>query len=238
MVKYETTDSQKEQLAKLGLNDKKLDVLRVACKQDGMCQGVWNVLSWQAIALADFEMNHKSKIKTEKEQIESFKAIEKAAIELRDAIEKLSNGDMLTLSNRLFLLGVKEEAVDVGFLYGHAIATQSSACAVATAARLSLADIVDAGATGIGRKSTKAAYGTFIARIAHQTMPFDLPLGGGGVFRRLCDAVFSVANVHATAEGAIKHFMKNTQPYMYSNGQCLASSDLIKEQLKSGRKIK
>lgn len=238
MVKYETTDNQKAQLAKLGLNDKKLDVLRKACEQDDVCQGVWNVLSWHAIGLADFELNQKSMIKTEKDQINSFKAVEKAGVALRDAIENLSNGDMLSLSAKLFLLGIKEKAVDAESLFQHAIATQRSACAVASAARLGLSELIANGATGLGRKKTKGAYDTFIARIACQTMLFNLPIGGGGVFRRLCDAVFSVANVPATSEGAIKHFMKNTQPYLFSQGLCLASSDLIKVQLKSSRKIK
>lgn len=238
MVKYETTENQKKQLAKLGLNDKKLDVLREACMKDDICQGVWNVLSWQAIGLADFEMNHKLSIKTQKDQINSFKAVEKAGVALRDAIENLSDGDMLSFSANLFRLGITEKCLDADPLFEHAIAAQRSACAVASAARLGLSELIANGATGLGRKKTKGAYDTFISRIACQTLPFNLPIGGGGAFRRLCDAIFKVANVHATSEGAIKHFMKNTQPYLFSKGLCLASSDLTKVQPKGSRKIK
>jgi hypothetical protein len=237
-VKYETTEDQKAQLAKLALNDKKLDVLRLACKQDDVSQGVWNVLSWQVIGLADFELNQKIGIKTEKQKIESIKLVEKTAIALRDAMDNLADGDMLSLSEKLFRLGIKIITVDDDPLFAHAYAAQDSVCAVAAAAKLSLEDIKAAGANGLGRKKTKSAYDIFIARIAHQTMPFNLPLGGGGIFRRLCDAVFLAAGVRATSEGAIKHFMKNTQPHMYSNGQCVASSDLIKARQKSSRKIK
>lgn len=220
MVTYKATDKQLAALAKVGFADGKLSELRAACTRESLHVDAWGVLVWGAIRLADFERNGKKALKTGRQQIDSFIAVEKAALALRDAIQKLADDDVTRLDGCLHDSGIAP-AANTRMPSTKAVAAQHIASVVAASSRQALAKLDFEGVKGVGRKRTRCAYAGHISALARQLMPYQLTPGDNGPFRRLCDAVFSVAGVHATSQGAIKYFIDNMRPGMKKDGLCL-----------------
>lgn len=220
MATYELNEKHLTELALLGIEDPELNELRVACTRERLDADAWVALVWAVIHLAYFEKDEKSEIKTEREQIDSFVAVEKASLALKVAIENLSNGDFMHLDRCLQDTDVAS-ATNTNALNKKSIAAQRIVCAVAASARKAIANLASEGANGAGRKKTRSAYAGHIAAIAHQLMPYQLVPGDNGPFRRLCDAVFAVAGVPANSQGAIKYFNEKMRLDMKGRGLSL-----------------
>ncbi len=195
---YQATAEQLARLSELGIADGNLGQLHVACSRENLPADAWGIVLWAAIRLADFECNGKKAIRTGRAQMDSFLAVEKAALALQDAIKKLADDDVTRLDGCLHITSE-----------------------VAAFSRQALANLDSEGVKGVGRKRTRCAYAGHIAALAQQLMPYNLIPGDNGPFRRLCDAVFLVAGVHANSQGAIKYFINNLRPAMRSGGLCL-----------------
>lgn len=217
---YEATAEQLVELVKLGIADSNLSELRAACSRENLPADAWGIVVWAAIRLADFECNGKKAIKTGRAQMDSFIAVEKAALALRDAIQKLADDDVTRLDGCLHDSGIAP-AANARTPSMKAVAAQQIASVVAASSRQALAKLDSEGVKGVGRKRTRCAYAGHIAALAQQLMPYNLIPGDNGPFRRLCDAVFLVAGVHANSQGAIKYFINNLRPAMRSGGLCL-----------------
>lgn len=220
MATYEATAEQLAELAKLGIADGNLSELRAACTRENLPADAWSIVVWAAIRLADFERNSKKAIRTGRAQMDSFIAVEKAALALRNAIQKLVDDDVTRLDGCLHDSGIAP-AGNTRMPSMRAVAAQHIASVVAASSRQALAKLDSEGVKGVGRKRTRHAYAGHISVLAHQLMPFKLTPGDNGPFRRLCDAVFSVAGVHATSQGAIKYFIDKMRPVMKKDGLCL-----------------
>lgn len=226
--RYPLEADQREQMDKLQLKDAELQPIREECLRQSLPDGAFTVLVWRSIELADFERQHRTEIKTESQMLQSLRAVEDAAAMLRNAIEHLSSGEFIGLDHELVSLHFPkatdtEQMPDlaVGRLSPRSIQAQRFACQIATAARAARWRHEQNGADGKGRKKLLPAYAGHIAKLACQLKPFDLVPGDGGPFRRLCDAVWEVAGVRATSQGAIVYFGKNERHRLKSLGFCL-----------------
>lgn len=183
----------------------KVQALSEACNRENLPPAAFDVLVNAVEHLAYFERDDKPNIKTEGERLAAVAAVEEAAAQLRDAIERLEMGGFMRLNEHLWSIPDFPEAQDVE-VGGRVVSAQRLACQIAAAARAYRAQLECDGNGGKGRKQTRGAYAGHIAAMAHQLMPFKVIPGDGGPFRRLCDAVFLAAGVSSTSEGAIKHF--------------------------------
>lgn len=220
MATYEATPEQLAELVKMGIADHKLNDLRAACTCQSLNIDAWHVLVSASIRLADFERNGKKTIKTGRQQLDAFLAVEKAAMALCDALQKLADDDVTRLDGCLNDSGIAP-AAGAKALSTKAVAAQHIAAVVAASSRQALVKLDSEGVRGLGPKRTRCAYAGHIATLAQQLMPYRLIPGDNGPFRRLCDAVFSVAGVPANAQGSIKFFVKNLRPAMKADGRCL-----------------
>lgn len=214
------TDAQRARLAAAGVATHKVQALSEAFNRESLPPAAFDVLVNAVEHLAYFERDDKPKIKTEGERLASVAAVEAAAAQLRDAIERLEMRDFIGLNGHLWNIPDFPYAQDVE-LYGRMVSAQRLACQIAAAARAYSAESERDGNGGKGRKQTRSAYAGHIAALAHQLMPFNVVPGDGGPFRRLCDAVFSAAGVGATAQGAIKYFNAELRPGYKARGGCL-----------------
>jgi len=78
---------------------------------------------------------------------------------------------------------------------------------LANAAREERLSFGEQGKTG-GRKATLPHYAYRVSEIWDCVKSSGLPLGRGGKFEKLCDAVFRAADIHSSPEGAIRAFLE------------------------------
>lgn len=220
MAAYKATKEQLASLKEVKIFEADLCALGITCEKAKHPIGVWHVLVWAVQRLAVFEKYEKSEIKTDKERLDSIKAVETAARALYETMKKLSPGDFMQLDWGLARTDFPR-LTSPKSLCDRSAAVQELASMVERASRRMLGDLAAEGITGKGPKKTRSAYASHIAVLAHQLMPYKLKPGSKGHFRLLCDEVFSAAGVHASSEGAIVHFQKTLMPRMKEERQCL-----------------
>ncbi len=219
-IRYPLEADQREQMDKIPLCDIALQPIREECFRQSLPYEAFRTLVWRTIELTDFELNGRGLIKTKAQALQSLHTVEMAATALRNAMEQLSSGDLMTLDSELFKMDFAK-ANNAPVFFERATHAQREACQIAAAARAVRWELQQNGAGLKGRKSTLPAYAGHIAKIACQLMPYDLKPGDGGPFRRLCDTVFQVAKVRANAQGAIVYFNKEMRDYYKDKGYCL-----------------
>lgn len=220
---YEISEEQWIELRKLEFKDSRFSGLRAICAKEKLPPAAFTVLVWRVIEIADFKRSYQPKMKSERQQLDSLIAVEKAGLALRAALEDLDSGDFMSLNFHLGWAGKDlVAATNTDPVFSRAIAAQRAACAVAFGARRMHSDLIDKGANGLGRVKTVGSYAGFIAAIALQLEPYGVIPGDGGPFRRLCDEVFSVADLPTTSQAAIKYFLKNMKPGLLERGYVFA----------------
>ncbi|MBV7458787.1 hypothetical protein C8C94_4866 [Acidovorax sp. 94] len=188
----------------------KRDGLLKVCREMRLSEAATAGVEQAARLLRHFETYQKPQIPTDKALRASLKKIEKKSRELRDAIDQAGRfdklamhqlmaeqqlGDFLAWPERVPLSGVVDY---VGLVLSH----MSSAAAAVQ--RQNPND----GRKG-GRKRLLHRYYFYIDWVWESVGEEGLPIGRGGPFERLCDAVFVAAGVPATAEGAVRFFDEN-----------------------------
>jgi hypothetical protein len=173
-----------------------------------------------ALELASFESLRKPKMRSDGQRIKDLERVALAAIDLHTALRDLDLNEGLLLD--AFLADTEVEPIDSHQDIGnYARGAAKTILAIRTCADQAVENMKSRGSTGRGRVKTLESYSGFIMGVAMGLKRHNVTPADGGKFRRLCDAIFTAANVPANAQGAIKHFLTGMRPFLKHQGHCL-----------------
>lgn len=209
--------------------------LHTVCVELGLSEDTFEQLEFIARSLRDFETHGKCTLKSERQKIKDLEAVERAAKTLSRAILELDTIQCLSLSHALPPEGLRHttrqhfsypgasvtvglEVIECelsyplrGFRVGY-IGTEAQRLAAA-ANSLSKTASTSRAASG-GRISTSPYYAGHIGEILKvvrldEGRETPMTVGRGGVFERLCEAVFVAAGVAISPAGPLRVFIQN-----------------------------
>lgn len=206
MDRYQTTEEDHAYFAKMEVSDKSLSALQQACHKENLNRDAWEKVLFITKGLVNLDRNWVPHIKTPKQRLDSLRDVEKAAIALKKAIENLVDVDLTEFDNQLFwMIGSRSNELHEP---GRAAVIHRVVRVTKVAGRRAQRALKTKGVTNLGRKSTLPYHAAFIAELSDALKPHGINTTNAGPFRRLCDAVFAVAIVRSTSEGAIAYYLK------------------------------
>lgn len=193
----------------------------------GLLAATTEALGKLAQELKAFEKSGKARLHTRAARIKALRQLEADAIALHDEIESLDNPAYIWLAGLL-----PDSTSDVSDLLrtasthpgGELGYTKQALCDFSATARKAADHFAESRATS-GRKEVLPAYAGFVAGIAAAVKPDRIKPGRGGHFEKICETVFSAAEVHAKPEGALRYFLEHLLAHYQARGHVYVEPD-------------
>lgn len=220
MIIYPGIDEKMREYLRLweSLTDSRIDALEpekratvseacASCGLDG--DGTRSVLS-ATCHLIEFERHGRDRVLTDAERFEIIEYIRDTSYSLAMAMEDLDSS--LTMDGWELHRSFNEVTGELDELRRLKLEGSRPPDALTLAVLAQAADRMLTSKGGLqgkgGRRGLRVHYiRRCIAPLAETFDKYGLPVGRGGAFERLCNVVFEVAGVRATAEGAIRYYL-------------------------------